>query len=348
MSIQSNTQQTSLFENRYLATYRGVSFVVLLNQQIEKDEFWSNQLKTISFTPNLSFPLNRTFMILNSTYTNIESLFCSDCLNNVASIYHCFGNNQQHYVESILDFFKDTIPKNIPVPLLNEMSYKCFYYVPENHNWKVPFSSFRRNTKISLFGQEFKDSQSEYVRKFFFQSNYDLLFLEDYQEQTLNLIQTVSNQLKQILQPQKKETETSLPSSTNFLSSSPPTTSSSFQTSSVFGSSTPLSSSGTTLGSPNTNSTSLGSNGLGSGLSGNGLSSNGLGGNGLGSTSIGSSTNNGSNIFGNTFQTSTTPSSTFGSSTIFGSSTFGSPSTFGSSTFGNNSSNNRFSNIFSK
>jgi hypothetical protein len=249
MSIQSNTQQNSLFDNRYLATYRGVSFVVLINQQIEKDEFWSNQLKSISFVPNVSFPLNRTFMILNSTFTNIESLFCSDCLNNVASIYHCFGNNQQHYAEAILDFFKDTIPKNIPVSLLNEMSYKCFYYVPENHNWKVPFSSFRRNTKISVFGQEFKETQSEYVRKFFFQSNYDLLFLEDYQEQTLNLIQTVSQQLKQILQPQKKESDPVVVPSTNFLSSSPPSTSSTPPVVSTTTSTPAFGSSGTTLGS---------------------------------------------------------------------------------------------------
>ena len=331
MSIQSNTQQNTLYETRYLATYRNVSFVVLINQQIDRDEFWNSQLKSISYLPNTNHPLNRTFLILNSNITNIDAIYGSDCLNNIASIMHFFGNNQQHYVEAILDFLKDTIPKNVPVALLNEMSYKCFYYVPENHNWKVPFSSFRRNTKINIFGTEFKETQSEYVRKFFFQSNYDLLFLEDHQEQTLNLIQTVGNQIKQLLTEVSSShasnpvSTPSAPSSTipssvtssvlsTALSSSPPSTSS-------FGSSLSASSlGGTTLGAPSA-STSASTNSTFSGFGG------------------------GNNIFGNN-------SSSFGGSSIFGStSSFGSGTSFGSSTntpsFGS-TSNNRFSNIFSK
>jgi hypothetical protein len=325
MSIEAYTQKVSPHETRYHGSYNGTSYISLMNTSIEKDEFWCLQLKNMSVTPNTKYPNNRTIVVLDSTERMIESIYQCESVYNISTINHCFGVHNETFVTALIQYFKDTISKAVSFHVLNEVGFKCFYYVPESQGWKLPFTNYKRNTKVSICGFEYSETQCEYMKKLVFNDKYDLLFIDDKSKpETQNnnfieIFQKMNSNMTEMIDIMKKTVPKELPPNLFNLrdtQSSPiPTLASSFN-----GTTTPTftltqtpvvttSPSTTTFGSsfPSPSST-------------------------FGTTSPSTPT------FGTTSTTSTfgssfpSPSTTFGTTTPTFGSSFQSPSTFGTST----------------
>jgi hypothetical protein len=201
--VEKYIQKDSPNETRYFTTINNLSLICLVNQTIESDDFWREQLKYISIPVDTKSPNNRTILFYNNQNNHIDSIYLCECTHNISAINHLFGRHAESFVTTIIDFIKNSIPNTIQYHILNEMDFKCFYYVPELENWRLPNTTLRRNTKTSILGHIYLNNQYEYIKRLVFDEKYDLVHFENKQDIMIGIFNKMSSTMSEILEYMK-------------------------------------------------------------------------------------------------------------------------------------------------
>jgi len=239
--IEAYTQTKSPHDTRYIMVHQGTTLICLLNSTLEGDEFWMNQLNSASIIPDKTQPNGRTLLLLNNN--TIDAIYFCKSEFNISILHHLYGSHREAWISTIFEFLVRCAPRSISFELLNEVGLKCFYYVPESEMWKVQNTLFKRHTKTSICGIQYMTVQSEYMRRFVFNQNYELIH-EDVQELSI-VLQKMNMNIMEMLDTMRGKNSfiSTYSPSTYSPSTSPPKTQNSFlnptfpcfETSSIFG-----------------------------------------------------------------------------------------------------------------
>jgi hypothetical protein len=149
-------------DHRYFFTIDGCPMVILESMKVPTDDFWYPHVFS---QIQISVKPGNKLMLVHPMTSNM-SIFEIEIFQGIVSITQHLGSFT--YLDQILKNIYSDIIRCSPLPIINEITLKIFYY--GNEEYKSNDFSFQKKTNTNIFGNQWSNDKLEYKKIVQFQN----------------------------------------------------------------------------------------------------------------------------------------------------------------------------------